>query len=64
MRKKLLTTLALVLIPSAAWAGQMPRASNTPGVGSDVWFECTVSDQGLEHAPNVWRVSWHTCFPL
>ena len=64
MRKKLLTALAFVIIPSSAWATPMPRASDTPGVGSDTWAECTVSDQALERAPNVWRVSWHACFPI
>lgn len=65
MRKNLLTALALIVIPSAAMATPMPRASDTPGVGSDTWYECTVADQGLINArPNVWRVSWHTCFPM
>jgi len=64
MRKKLLSALAFVVIPSAALATPMPRASNTPGVGTDNWAECTTSDRALEQAPNIWRVSWHACFPI
>jgi hypothetical protein len=42
----------------------MPNASSTPGVGSNNWAECTVSDEGLMHAHGMWRVSWHWCFSI
>ena len=64
MRNKLISALIIVAIPTAAYATPMPNAAATSGVGSTSWSDCTVSDMGLSRAPNVWRVSWHYCFPM
>ena len=64
MRRQFTAGLMTLAISTAAWATPMPRASSTPGVGSDNWAECRVSAMGLMHAPYVWRVSWHECYPM
>lgn len=64
MRRNCLILLAIVAIPTAALATPMPNASATPGVGSDRWSQCTAADRALLRAPNVWRVSWHECYPI
>jgi hypothetical protein len=61
MRNKLIAALVILALPTAAYATPRPRASDTPGVGTDTWDTCTVSEMALMRAPHVWGVSWHDC---